>query len=241
MKIGILQCDDVRDELLAEHQNYPEMFQELFLAEDASLTFETYRVLDGAFPESTQACDVWLITGSRYGVYDDLPWIPKLIAFVQKLFKEKRKLVGICFGHQLMAEALGGQVTRSDKGWGVGLSFNEVSHHKPWMQPTREKLNLLVSHQDQVVDLPNASEVSTEVLASSDFCPYYMVQYGEHFLSIQGHPEFSPAYSKALMLSRRGSIPEERIEAGINSLSIKPDRELSTRWLINFLEHRESE
>ena len=140
-----------------------------------------------------------------------------------------------------MAEALGGKVTRSEKGWGVGLSFNEVSHHKPWMMPAREEIHLLVSHQDQVTALPTTYETNAQVLASSSFCPYYMVQYGEHFLSIQGHPEFSPAYSKALMASRQGIIPEDRIEAGTKSLSTKADRELSTKWLINFMEGREPE
>ncbi|WP_281648002.1 GMP synthase [Parendozoicomonas sp. Alg238-R29] len=231
MKIGILQCDDVQEQLQPEHANYPEMFQELFLKEDPSCSFATYRVLDGVLPQSTEECDVWLITGSRYSAYDQLEWIPALLNFVRLLNREKRKLVGICFGHQIIAEALGGKVTLSEKGWGVGMSFNPVVKQKSWMQPSSNHLNLLVSHQDQITTLPE----NAEILAASDFCPHYMVQYGDHFLSIQGHPEFTSNYSKDLMLSRQGRIPDESIKKGLESLSSSPDLQLSSQWLLNFM------
>ena len=235
MKIGILLCDNVREHLQPAHGNYPEMFQEMFLAEDSSCEFKLYRALDGDLPHSTNECDVWLITGSRCSVYEDLPWIPPLKAFVQKLYQDQCKLVGICFGHQLMAEALGGKVTLSEKGWGVCMSFNKVSTHKHWMQPDREDFNLLVSHQDQVTTLPG----NAQVLAGSDFCPYYMIQYGDHFLSIQGHPEFSPDYAKTLMLFRQDRIPAKRIEEGLESLSCAPDKALATQWLLRFFSDQE--
>ncbi|MTI12719.1 glutamine amidotransferase-related protein [Sansalvadorimonas verongulae] len=231
MKIGILQCDDVQKQLQPKHGNYPEMFQELFLAEDALCEFQFYRVLDGIFPQTTHECDAWLITGSRYSAYDALPWIPALKKFVQRLYQEKRKLIGICFGHQVMAEALGGKVTLSEKGWGVCMSFNKVCTHKHWMEPAREDFNLLVSHQDQVTTLP----ADAQILAGSDFCPNYMIQYGDHFLSIQGHPEFSPTYAKELMLTRQDRIPADRIGEGLESLSYAPDKTLAAQWLLRFM------
>ncbi|MCL6269153.1 GMP synthase [Sansalvadorimonas sp. 2012CJ34-2] len=237
MKIGILQCDDVQEQFLAEHKNYPEMFMNLFLKEDPTCTFSVYKVHEGELPASTKECPAWIITGSRYSVYENLPWLPPFFKFVRQLYKNNCKLVGICFGHQVIAQALGGSVSRSEKGWGVGMSFNQVTHCKPWMQPSSKSLNLIVSHQDQIMTLPD----SARILASSDFCPYYMVSYDDHFLSIQGHPEFSHSYIKDLMLSRKGRIPEERIAEGLNSLHTESDAQLSIRWILKFLFYASSE
>ena len=116
VKIGILQCDDVMPALEQEHGNYPAMFVALFSSANPACRFEIWRVIDGEIPEITSLCDGWLITGSRHSVYDDLPWLVPLKQFIQTLYADKRKLVGICFGHQLMADVLGGQVTLSEKG-----------------------------------------------------------------------------------------------------------------------------
>ncbi|OUR73776.1 GMP synthase [Marinomonas sp. 42_23_T18] len=235
MKIGLLQCDSVMDSLQGEHGNYPAMFRDLFKSVDDSIELSIFDVREGQYPDDIHAFDGFVTTGSRHGAEDDLPWITELIGFVQKLYQEKVKLVGICFGHQIIAKALGGQVVKSDKGWGVGVSVNEVvddsAQKLTWMQPHKAEMKLIVSHQDQVVQLPEGSQV----LAASDFCPAYMYQVGECFLSVQGHPEFSKAYSNDLMESRRDRISHDVIEAGQASLEQDVDDELMTRWIINFL------
>ena len=154
MKLGLLQCDDVSEALQAQQGNYPEMFETLLRQRLPGMDYQVYRVLDGVLPSSVDECDVYLSTGSKFGVNDGLPWIAELEAFVVKLWEAGKPLVGICFGHQLMAKALGGEVHKSPKGWGIGLSFNDVLVNKPWMQPARDSLDLIVSHQDQVVRLP---------------------------------------------------------------------------------------
>lgn len=232
MKIGILQADDVNPVLQPEHGNYPQMFEKALRAVLPDCELPVYRVLDGELPATTTECDAWLITGSKFGVNDGLHWIEALSDFVRTLWAEQRPLVGICFGHQLMARALGGTVVKSDKGWGVGLSFNQVIERKLWMQPWQEGLDLLVSHQDQVVVLPEEAQV----LASSDFCPYYLIQYGECFLSVQGHPEFCVDYCRALMEMRRDILPAPRLRAGRASLNAEADSQLMMRWIASFLQ-----
>ena len=234
MKIGLLQCDSVIDSLQGKHGNYPAMFEELFNRLDDAIELTVFNVIEGEYPADIHAFDGYVTTGSRFGAEDKEPWIADLIHFVQELYQAKIKLVGICFGHQIIAKALGGQVVKSDKGWGVGVSVNEVVNdpsQQAWMQPAKTEMKLIVSHQDQVVQLPEDSQV----LAASEFCPAYMYRVGECFLCVQGHPEFSKSYSNDLMESRRDRIPHDVIEAGQASLEQDIDDELMTQWMINFL------
>lgn len=231
MVIGLLQCDDVAPELRGRHGNYPEMFEALFHRVDPSLTFRVWRCLDGEIPADVEAVDAWLTTGSKFGVNDDLPWITDLEAFVRALWVAGKPLVGICFGHQLMGRALGGEVAKSGRGWGVGLSFNRVTERADWMTPWQPGLDLLVSHQDQVERLPKGARV----LGGSDFCPVYLMQVGEHFLGVQGHPEFTPAYSRDLMALRADQVGHHRVREGEASLSAPVDDTLMVRWILAFM------
>lgn len=231
MKIGLLQCDSVMESLQVKHGDYPAMFDQLLKQVDSEIELSVFNVIEGEYPENIHEFDGYVTTGSRYGAEDDLPWIHDLIGFVQTLHREKIKLVGICFGHQIIAKALGGLVVKSEKGWGVGVSINKVAKHLDWMQPAKPEMQLLVSHQDQVIKLPENSVV----LATSDFCPAYMYSVDEYFLSIQGHPEFSKSYSNDLMESRRDRIPHDVIESGQASLANDLDDALMAKWIVNFI------
>lgn len=230
MKIGILQCDDVADELQPEFGNYPAMFERLLGEAASNLEFATYRAMDGELPNSVEDCDAYITTGSRHGVNDGLAWVDKLEEFLLELVEAEKKFVGICFGHQLMVKALGGVV--SDRGWGVGMSFNNVDVEKTWMDSSQKTLNLIVSHRDQVTELP----AGIDVLASSEFCPNYMLQYGSRMMTVQGHPEFSKNYSRALMEKRKNIIPAPVIADGQASLTADADDHLMARWIINFID-----
>ncbi|KKD57958.1 glutamine amidotransferase [Grimontia sp. AD028] len=235
MRIGLLLCDDVKPELQSTHRNYPDMFEMTLKKVDPSLSLHCYRVIDDEYPASIDECDGYVISGSRYSVYDDLPWIKRFEGFVRTLFEKGKPTVGICFGHQMMAQALGGKVERSEKGWGVGIATSNLSAEEkvsqPWLKSLKPDFSLVVSHQDQVSQLPPDSTT----LASSEFCPIGMFTVGSHFLAIQGHPEFSRAYSFDLMESRRDRIPGEVISRGQASLRQTPDAELVTQWLLDFL------
>jgi len=231
MNLGILKCDSVSDVFVAEHGQYPEMFATLLHAVDPTIKFTVFDAEHGELPTDIDVVDAYLITGSRHGVNDGSPWITQLEQFVRHLYDAQKKVIGICFGHQLIAKALGGKVIKSPKGWGVGMSQNNLVQHKEWMKSSNPFFNVLVSHQDQVVVLPPEAEV----LASSDFCPFYMIQTGDHFFSIQGHPEFTKGYSRALMISREDSINKLEFEQGMNSLGMHEDSHLIAEWIINFL------
>lgn len=231
MNIGILQCDDVRESLQERHGNYPEMFTQLFKSVDDELEFTVYRVIDDEYPVSIDECDAYITTGSRYSVNDSAEWIDSLQQFICRLHHSRKKFIGICFGHQLMVKALGGKVEKSEKGWGVGINSSHVINPQEWMQPSCNEIALVVSHQDQVKHLPP----DTVILAASSFCPHYMIQIDQHFMSIQGHPEFSKAYSKDLMNARRDRICHRQIESGMTSLSSAVDDKLMTKWMINFI------
>jgi len=230
MKIGILQCDDVADELQPEFGNYPAMCERLLAEAASNLEFVTYRAVDGELPDSVEDCDAYITTGSRHGVNDGLTWVDELEKFVLELVEAEKKFVGICFGHQLLAKALGGEV--SDRGWRVGMSVNKVDVEMPWMDSPRETLNLIVSHRDQVTELP----AGVDVLASSEFCPNYILQFGSNMMTVQGHPEFSKNYSRALMEKRKNIIPAPLIAAGQASLAADADDHLVARWIINFID-----
>lgn len=232
MIIGILQCDDVNQDLQVDHGNYQQMFSMLLRDLLPESQLPVYRVLEGEFPDKVEECDAYLITGSRHGVNDGMQWIDDLCEFVRELWSLRIPLIGVCFGHQLMARALGGTVRKAEQGWGLGLSFNQLHERREWMTPYQDHLDLLVSHQDQVTILPPQAQV----LASSEFCPYYLVQYGDHFVSVQGHPEFTKGYSRDLLKMREEILPPARVRAALTSLSGETDGDLMMQWLVQFLQ-----
>lgn len=232
MRAAILLCDQVMDKLQPQFGTYQTMIEHMFAAADIPISFDAFDCRQGEYPENISGYDFFITTGSKSSVYDPEPWIAALIDFVKKLHEKEAKLIGICFGHQLIAMALGGSVEQSPKGWGVGVSENRVISHPPWMKEQPAQFNVLVSHRDQVMKLPE----DTTIIAESDFCPYFIIQWNDHFLSIQGHPEWPKGYSEALMNLRRGTlIPEERVETGVVTLKLGIDNERFASWVLDFL------
>ena len=147
-----------------------------------------------------------------------------------ELNSAKVKLVGICFGHQMIAQALGGNTEAAIAGWGVGVHASAIISEKSYMQPPLSSLAALVSHRDQVTHLP----ADAELLSSSEFCPNSMFQIGEHILAFQGHPEFSKAYSRALMDARRELLGEAVYWRGVESLQDEIHGETYAKWIVHF-------
>jgi GMP synthase-like glutamine amidotransferase len=193
--------------------------------------FRTWSVEVEACPETLEACDVYLITGSRRSVYEDLPWIHALEDFVRRLHAARHPLIGICFGHQLIARALGGVVGKAAVGWGVGSQRYEVVAPRPWMVPPCPGFALLASHQDQVETLPPGAQR----FAGSSFCPNAGFTIDDYFIALQAHPEFREPYSRDLLHKRRERLGEPVFEAGLASLGGRIDAPLIARWLLQFV------
>ncbi len=189
-----------------------------------------YKIARGEWPLSFDECRLWVITGSSKGAYDDVPWIHQLVQWIIGAHSRKRKILGICFGHQIIAQALGGKVEKSAKGWGVGVRSFEVVNLKPWMKPAQSKLDLIFSHQDQVVQLPPGADL----LAQSEFCTNQMFQIGEHILTMQGHPEFSVEFAKGRLDVRQELIGRKVYEKAVSSLSLARDDRILSQWIREF-------
>ena len=231
--LGILICDHLHPDLQPEHGDYPRMFDNLFEPFGKHVDIRYYFVIDNEFPKSIQDCDAYMTSGSKSSVNDNTQWIVRLEDFIRKLYQANIPFVGICFGHQLIAKALGGKVEKSDKGWGIGVYSSKIVESKKWMSDALKAIELVVSHQDQISKLPEESKV----LASSNFCPFSMIQVGKCFVGIQGHPEFSKSYSADLMELRKNIIPQKTRQVGLISLGKKINTRIVAHCIINFIEN----
>ncbi len=228
LTIGILEGGAVAPQFAAHFTSFTESFRRFLAPNDDGPNLRPYRCYAGEFPDSGEACDGWLITGSAASVRDDDGWIADLEAFTRTA-SETRPLVGICFGHQLVAQAFGGTVGKA-AGWGVGVHGHDITGSGA---PSR-RLNLLASHQDQVMTPPPGAEV----LGGSDFCPIGVMLVGANVLSIQNHPEMTKVFATDLYAHRREIIGADVADRALASLE-QPTNEADVRtWILDFLDRQ---
>lgn len=220
MKIGILQTGHVPEPLVAKHGEYPSMFERLL--DGNGFSFQTFRVVDNEFPEDVHSCDAWLVTGSAHGAYEPHAFIPPLEDFIRDAYSSGVPIAGICFGHQIMAQALGGKVVKFAGGWGVG--------HTEYFMPDKKR-SILAMHQDQVIEKPE----DAEVIASTDFCANAGLAYKGKAISFQPHPEFTPEYMRDLIRYKAGKgLPVEQAEAALAALPDHNDSGEIAKQLVDF-------
>lgn len=236
-RIGLLECDHVDDRLRpVTGGDHLHLFRRWLAGSGGQLELVPYDVVGGEPPGRPDECDGWLCTGSRQSVNDAAPWIRDLRRVVTDIHSAGVPFVGVCFGHQMLAQALGGRVERSARGWGAGVHRIEmVGDHQEWMRPPVDTggLALHFMHQDQVVDLPPAATL----LGRTDHCPNAMFQAGTSF-GVQAHPEFTPAYTEALLRVRELRIGEATTGAALASLTERTDEPIVANWTERFYGRR---
>ncbi len=209
MKIGILMTGHAIPQLEAARGDYDAMFETLLAGR--GFAFRRYDVVDGEYPQSPGECDGWLITGSKHGAYEDHPWIPPLEEFIRAVHADGRPMIGVCFGHQIIAQALGGKVIKYPGGWSVGRTEYEIEG---------DTMALNAWHQDQVVEPPEGATV----IGSSPFCANAAMLIGDRILTIQPHPEFDAEIVDYLIRLRgKGVVPDDLLEGAAARLDAPTD------------------
>lgn len=234
-RLGILQAGRSPEELLNDHQDYNRMFVDL-LGEDA-FDYRHWPVLDGEFPDSLDEADAWLITGSRFGAYEDHAWIPPLENLIRQIHASGKPMVGICFGHQIIAQALGGKVEKFSGGWSVGrveYQLDEAVFGRSALSGD-DSAALLAFHQDQVIEPPS----DARNVGSSAFCKHAALIYDDRILTLQPHPEFNRDFIEGLLMARAEILPEDVKQRAEQSLDKPVDRDSMANVMRRFLNRDE--
>lgn len=232
MKLTIIEVGKVPDSLKGQFDPYTSMFRDMFVSTGEAFDYDAVRVLDGQDLPDPATLEGIAITGSSAGVYEDHAWLDPLRDFIRGAYAATTPMVGICFGHQVMADALGGDVRKSEKGWGLGRHTYAVKHRPDFMSEAPEALSVICSHQDQVIVPPSEAEV----ILASDFTPNAGLHYRNGAaLSFQPHPEFDDRYGTALVELRRGRAEDAVVETALGSFATPSDSQLLRNSIARFL------
>lgn len=231
MKINILLCDTFPGLLPSFIPSYVSMFTLLFDRIDTDLEYQIFPAWEGILPTSFHQGELYLITGSNSGAYEQKAWIESLLEWIRQAYSQQVKLVGICFGHQIIAQALGGEVQKATQGWGIGVRTSDLLTEDTKKYFPNSKMNLLYNHHDQVIVLPpNAVR-----LATSRFCTNECFQIDNCILTFQGHPEYTPEYAKHLIINHASDEPQNIKTKALNSLDTQQHHGSAVaKWILDF-------
>lgn len=229
MTVNILLCDTFPGFLPDFIPSYEGMLTKLFDCISPDVDYRVFRAMDGELPEADPAGGLYLIPGCNRGAYEPVPWIKQLLDWIVVANERKVFLTGICFGHQCIAQALGGRVEKAPVGWGTALRESRVVDADGLRYFPDGHMRLLYNHHDQVVELPPEARL----VATSQFCPIESFRIGTHVLTFQGHPEYVPEYSRHLLLNHAADEPIEVRQRGLESLNGTAHEGLAAaRWML---------
>lgn len=234
LRIAVLLTNDDTSAFAAHFPNDGDKVAQLLQPLRPHWSFEVVSVKDGVFPSGPEAFDGYVITGSPASVNDDaLPWVGQLLSFIRAVDAARQPLIGLCFGHQAVARALGGQVVRNAAGWGLGTVATHWRHSQPWMVPAQSSTTLMAAHNEQVTLMPERAVC----LGGSDFCPVGSMQIGQHIWTTQYHPEMPLVFMQALLGYLDDKLDITTLARARTSLQQAADVPLFGQWMVQFFEY----
>jgi GMP synthase-like glutamine amidotransferase len=233
LRLAVLLTNNDTSAFAAHFPNDGQKVVQLLQPLRPNWSFEVVPVKDGVLPASPEAFDGYVITGSPASVNDDhLPWVGQLLDFIRAVDAVRQPLIGLCFGHQAVARALGGQVARNAAGWGLGTAPTHWTTTPAWMQPSQATTTLMAAHNEQVTRMPEGAVC----LGGSDFCPIGSMQIGQHIWTTQFHPEMPLVFMKALLGYLDDKLDADTITRAHTSLANAADAPLFGQWMVQFFE-----
>ena len=195
-------------------------------------TFDVWAAKQGELPPDPAAYDGWVLTGSVSSVNDTEPWIRRLGDLLRELHARHAPMAGLCFGHQMIAGALGGRVGPSPAGWRLGVATTRFAAPEPWMLPWQSDIALFAAHQEQVLAPPR----DARVLGGDAWAPVGSLAVGNHIFTTQYHPELSREFLQGVLREHVEEFPPEVAARAKLELQGPVDAPLFLQWLARFLE-----
>ena len=232
IRVNILLCDTFPGRLPDFIPNYESLFMDLFAAIGEQVSYKIFQTWQGELPPSVNTDEIYLVPGSLDSAYDDKPWIVALVKWIEHAYCRGAKLMGVCFGHQVIARALGGEVRPYEGGFGTGVRASHVIDEEMRRYFPDGEMRLLYSHHDQVMTLPP----DAVLCATSDFCKNESFRIGHQVVTFQGHPEFTVAYSRHLLTNCSDDLDEPVRLAALQSLDqMEPQGFEAARFALDLL------
>lgn len=234
MKIVLLICDQFPGILpYGGVTAYEQMFERVLLNADGHSQFTVCQTWQGELPAVLNSDDIYLISGSTSDSYGMEDWISALRDWIRKAYSYGCKLSGICFGHQIIAEALGGKTVHSENGWGTGIRQSRITDDDFAKLAGVDSYSLVCDHHDQVATLPHGATL----VSTSSFCPNESFRIGRQVLTFQGHPEFTNDFIRHWIEDCAPDEPEQVKATALHSLeNLENQGTAVAGWLLRFFE-----